>query len=377
MYFDDAATSRPVDGVLKEITPFIERNWHNPSAKYKSGEDIKKVVEDIRIKISKIINCFGTEVFFTSGATESNNWVIRGFDDANHLNQSVIITTPIEHSSIIEAISNPALRSEIHFCKVDSCGCVDMKSLEYLLGLTNRKRVLVSISMANNEIGTIQDIQKISEMVHRYNGYLHVDATQTFGKIPIDVKKLNIDLLSASAHKIGGIKGVGILYKKHKTHLYPLIYGEQENKNRGGTENVIGIIALGAALDVIDYKLYASLIDKRDYMIKNLLDMGCKLNGGQERRLPNNINVMLPDGISGESFMYLLDIYGIEISTGSACNSNSIIGSYVLQSIGLNQKEVARSIRITLPQSITLEEIDCALDKISTAIKQIRRKEEF
>ena len=309
------------------------------------------------------------KIYFTSGACESNNWVIRGFDDANINNKSAIITTPIEHKSILEAINNPALQSDIHICKVDHYGFVDIDCLKNLLDLNKDKRILVSVIMANNEIGTIQDIKKIADLVHSYNGILHTDATQAFGHIPIDVKELGIDLLSASAQKLGGLKGTGFLYNNNAQKLRPLIYGAQENGYRGGTENVIGIIALGEAIKHIDYNKQLEIANLRDIFIKELLRLGCNLNGSWAIRLPNNINVRFKQNITGEAIVYGLDTSDIYISTGSACNSKEIEASYVLKAIGLSDESAYKSIRITLPDDITRDKIDKAIQEIKKLIQ--------
>jgi cysteine desulfurase len=221
----------------------------------------------------------------------------------------VIITTPIEHKSIIDAVNNPVLQSDIHFCKVDSEGIVDINSLKALLEQNKEKKILVSVIMANNEIGTVQNIQKISKLVHSYNGILHTDATQALKYISIDVKEMGIDMLSASAQKLGGLKGTGFLYKRNDINLSPLIYGEQENRNRGGTENVIGIIALVEAIKHIDYESYYNLIYLRNHFIFELGKLGCTVNGSVHYRLPNNINVTFLQDVSAENnkLLYLCD----------------------------------------------------------------------
>lgn len=369
IYLDNAATSRPLDSVMSAITPYITTCYHNPSALYNAGTKVRKDIEDVRKNVANLINADSNEIYFNSGSCEGNNQVIRGFDDANFYNESVIITTPIEHKSIINAVSNPVLQSDIHFCKVDSQGFVDMDSLQYLLELNKGKQILVSIIMANNEIGTIQDLSKISNLVHSYNGILHTDATQALKYIPIDVKEMGIDLLSASAQKIGGLKGTGFLYKKNGIKLYPLIYGEQENQYRGGTENVIGIIALGEAIKHVDYEYDLRLSVLRNNFISELKAMGCKINGSLDERLPNNISVILPKNVTGESMVYMLDLAGIAIATGSACDSHSIAASHVLKAIGLSDNEAARTIRISLPDNITMDEIDIVIYEIKKQIK--------
>jgi cysteine desulfurase len=325
--------------------------------------------------VADFIGAKEEEIIFTSGSTESNNMVIRGFDDYYKLNISTIITTPIEHSSIFKVLENCYLTSDVYLCEVDKYGFVDLEVLEELLEYKKEGILLVSIGMANNEIGTVQDIKKISELVHSYNGILHVDATQALAHIPIDVNELGIDLLSASAHKIGGLKGTGFLYKRTCIELKPLIYGEQEKNMRGGTENTIGIIALGEAIKHIEYN--PMLVYKRDYMLYRLENrFNCKLNGDLFERLPNNINVTFPD-VTGESLLYSLDLANIYISTGSACKGNSSEPSHVLKAIGLTEEEAMRTVRFTLPVDITFEEIDIVLEEIDKAIKIINTGSEI
>ena len=368
IYLDQAATTKPLDSILETIKPYIEENYHNPSSIYNAGVKVKKDIETVRQNVANLIGANSNEIYFTSGSCESNNWIVRGFDDANFQDEPVIITTPIEHKSIINAIYNPVLRSDIHFCKVDSQGFVDMDSLEDLLRLCTEHPILVSVIMVNNEIGTIQNIKKISELVHSYGGILHTDATQALKYIPINVKEMGIDMLSASAQKLGGLKGTGFLYKRNNIKLSPLIYGEQENQYRGGTENVIGIIALGEAIKYIDYNRQSEIIYLRNYFIDELKKLGCTVNGSMDFRLPNNINVTFLQDISAESLIYLLDMCGIMVSSGSACNSHSIEPSYVLKAIGLTDEEANKSIRITIPDNITMEVIDKVIYEITKQI---------
>lgn len=367
IYLDEAATSKPRAVVLKKIESYMYNNYCNPSAIYSDAKKARKDIDKVREKVAEFINAKPEEIVFTSGSSESNNMVIRGFDDYYRLNISTIITTPIEHSSILKALENPALTSNIHLCKVDSNGLIDLDSFKELLESVKGEALLVSICMANNEIGVIQDIKTISELVHSYNGILHVDATQTLPYIKVDVEELGIDLMSASAHKLGGLKGTGFLYKRNGIELMPLIYGEQEVNMRGGTENTLGIIALGEAIKWVKYD--TDIQFKRDYMLYRLENwFGCKLNGDYDNRLPNNINVTFPD-IAGESLLYTLDMAGIMCSTGSACHGHSSEPSHVLKAIGLNDEEAMRTVRFTLHKYITFNDIDFVLEEIRKAIE--------
>lgn len=379
IYLDAASTANrsPIDDVVvKAMTSAMQEHWQNPSSLY--AADVKEEIDKCRANIAKFIGAKSDEIYFTSGASESNNWAIRGWVDyklIHTLNFVHIITTPIEHKSILSAVNNKALGARVGYCKVDEFGFVDYQSLENLLMKCKNESTLVSVGFANNEVGTIQDIKTISDLVHKYNGILHVDATQAVGHIPINVQELGIDLMSASGHKISPVlKGIGFLYKRNGINIQPLIYGSQESGLRGGTENSFGIIGLNKAIDYCDVSQSAvdEMCKKRDYFI-NLLEnkFDCELNGDSYYRLPNNINVTFPNNITGEALLYTLDMSGIQISVGSACNSYTIAPSYVLTEIGLSNDDAMRTIRITLSDDITYEEIDYVIEEIDKAIKLI------
>lgn len=377
---DSAATARykrTDDAIVNTIANAMKNSWMNPSSLYASN--VKDEIDKCRANIAKFINAKPEEIYFTSGASESNNWVIRGWTDdtiVNTLKFPNIITTKIEHKSILQAVENENLNARVHYCDVDEFGIVDYESLECLLKQSRYASILVSIHMANNEIGTIQDIKKISDLVHRHNGVLHVDATQALGHIPIDVEELGIDMMSCSGHKISPVlRGIGFLYKKNYINIQPLIYGTQESSLRGGTENTYGIIGLGKAIEMCDLRdeKINEMCLKREYFIDFLkFKFGCKLNGHDIDRLPNNINVTFPQNITGENLLYMLDMSGIKSGIGSACNSHSYEPSYVLKAIGLSDQDAMRTMRFTLSDDITYEDIDYAIDEIDKAIKIIK-----
>lgn len=376
IYLDNAATSQykeKDDIIVDVITRAMKKYWNNPSSLY--ATDIKEEIDKCRANIAKFIGAKPNEIYFTSGSSESNSWAIKGWEDCNIECNSYIITTPIEHKSILKAIENPNLSSFTYYCDVDKYGMVDLNSLEDLLNNKGNKSVLVSICMANNEIGTCQHIPMISDLVHKYGGILHIDATQAFGHIPINVEELGIDMMSCSGHKISPVlRGVGFLYKRNGIEIAPLIHGTQEQGLRGGTENTYGIIGLSRAIDYCDVSIdtIEEMIEKRDYFINQLeTKFGCKLNGHNEYRLPNNISVTFSQDITAESLLYVLDLSNIQISTGSACNSKSIKPSYVLKAIGLTDEEAMRTVRFTLSEDITYEDIDYVCDEIEKAIKLI------
>ncbi len=376
VYLDSAATTKPVDSIVEAVKPYIESEWYNPSAKYSKGSNVKKKIESVRTAIAKEIGADSNEIYFTSGATESNNWVIRGFVDQCKIEDKkpLIITTNIEHSSIIKCVkAMEKLYAKCIYLPVNQNGCFILESLNAVLEFYKDipcVKVLVTIGMGNNEIGTIQDITSIANMVHDYNGILHTDATQCFGHIPINNQVLCADMISASAQKFGGLKGIGFLYKKNNVEIQPLIYGSQEQGQRGGTENVVGIVALGEAINQIDYSKTDKVKHLRNYMIEKLVKrLGCKVNGSITDRLPNNINITFSQSITGEALIYMLDMCNIYISSGSACNAHSIKPSYVLQAIGLDDYEISRTIRITLPDDINKEQIDTVVDEIEKQIQ--------
>lgn len=377
-YLDVAATNKNEidDIIINVMTRAMKEYWMNPSSLYASY--VKEEIDKCRHNIAKFIGADVSEIYFTSGASESNNWAIRGYADeilSSSYKNANIITTRIEHKSILESLNSDSLGACIHYCDVNKYGLVDINGLRDLLDKLKNESILVSVGLANNEIGVVQNIGIISDLVHKYNGILHVDATQALGHIPINVKELGIDMMSASGHKISPVlKGIGFLYKKNGINIKPLIYGAQENGLRGGTENTFGIIGLSRALSYcnISYEEIEEMIDKRNYFIALLENrFGCKLNGHNEYRLPNNINVTFPQNITGESLLYTLEMSNIFVSTGSACNSKSITPSHVLKEIGLSDEEAMRSVRFTLPDDITYDDIYNVIKEIDKAIKII------
>lgn len=381
IYLDSAATAkyRNIDDIIvNTITTAMRDSWMNPSALYAVG--IKEKIGKCRANIASFINVNPEEIYFCSGASEANNWCIKGWDDEIRLTtckKSNIITTPIEHKSIIKLLENGNLCSTVHYCCIDENGIVDYESLERLLNKfkINGEPTLVSVCMANNEIGVIQNTTKIAKLVHKYDGVLHVDATQAFGHIPINVEELGVDMMSCSGHKISPVlRGIGFLYKKNGINIQPLIYGAQENGLRGGTENTYGILGLNNAIEHCDISndTVKLLSHKRDYFIDKLKSkFDCKLNGHSNSRLPNNINVTFPQNITGESLLYMLDISNVKISTGSACNSSKIEPSHVLKAIGLSNEDAMRTVRFTLPNDITYQEIDTVIYEIDKIIRII------
>lgn len=384
IYLDTAATSQrsKVDNIIAgAILNAMDTYWMNPSSLY--ATNVKEKINNCRSNVANFIGAKSDEIYFTSGASESNNWVIKGWVDKQLIDSYGIvnvITTPIEHKSILEAVKNPILNACVKYCDIDENGLVDYRSLKKLLEFRKGEPILVSVGLANNEIGTIQNLKEISNLVHSYGGVLHSDITQALGHIPIDVKDLGIDMASASGHKISSVlKGVGFLYKKNGIDIQPLIYGAQENGLRAGTENTFSIIGLNKALELCDKtpQKIQEICEKRDYFIESLESkfgksgFGIKLNGHREQRLPNNINVTFSNNITGEALLYTLEMSGILISSGSACNSKSIEPSHVLRAIGLSDTDAMKSVRFSLSNDITYDDIDKVIDEIYKSVKVI------
>lgn len=375
IYLDEAATAkyRNVDDIIVDtMVTAMKDSWMNPSNLYASN--VKKKIELCRANVAEFIGAKPEEIYYTSGASESNNWAIRGWVDASPIAANVI-TTPIEHKSIMNLAQSDILNAHIYYCNVDEYGFIDFKHLESLLTIWYGRPTLVAVHMANNEIGTVQDIKRVSKIVHKYGGILHVDATQALPHIPINVEELGIDMMSCSGHKLSPVlRGIGFLYKKNGINIHPLIYGAQEKGFRGGTENTYDIIGLNKALEYCDMspEKYEDMCNKRDYFIERLESkFGCKLNGHDIFRLPNNINVTFPQNITGESLLYMLDLSGIKISAGSACNSKSIEPSHVLKAIRLSDEDAMRTVRFSLPDDITYQDIDYVIKEIDKTIKII------
>ena len=375
IYLDNAATTKVKQEVVEAMMPYLTEQYYNPSSLYGSAVKIKEDIEGARKIVGNFIKANGDEIYFTSSGSESNCWAISGF--CHYWNtlkvRPAIITSTIEHKSILECVKN--MIADVYYVDVDKDGLIKLDTLSELLNDVSLwgLPLLCSFQLANNEIGTIQDIKKISDIIWQHGGLLHVDAVQAFGQLPIDVDEMGIDMLSVSGHKIGCPKGTGFLYIKKGTTISPIIYGSQMDGKRGGTENVPYIMGMAKAVELCDISenKIREMHSKRDYFIGCLeAKFGCKLNGSQIR-LPNNINITFPQNITGETLLYTLDISEIQIGVGSACNSQSIEPSYVLKAIGLSDEEAMKTIRITISDDITYEDIDYVISEIDKAIKLI------
>lgn len=380
IYLDNAATTKPKQEVIETMMPYFDEKWYNPSALYSKADEIKKDIEKARETVGKFINANGNEIYFTSSGSESNNWVIQGFVNRCHCLGlfPIIITSTIEHKSILSCVKN--MKANVYYVDVDNKGFICLDMLDSILKSIDdekieNKAVLVSLQYANNEVGTIQPIKTLTALAHKYGAIVHTDAVQIFGQLAIDVKELDVDLLSASGHKISAPKGIGILYKKKSVQINPLIYGTQMDEMRGGTESMPYIIGMAKAVELLNinkkdaFKGNKTLF-LRNYFINKLMEnFDCKINGSMIHRLPNNINVTFNYNITGEALIYMLDTCDIYISAGSACNSKSVQASYVLKAIGLTDEEAHKTIRITLNEDITIDDIDNVISELKKQIQ--------
>lgn len=373
IYFDNNATTKVDESVLNEMLPYLKEQYGNPSSTYSFGKNIKDKITNIRKNIAKLINADYQEIIFTSCASESNTTAIMNAVKSNP-NKKHIITTKVEHASILETCKH--LEKEgyrITYLNVDSQGKLDLKELESSI---TEDTLLISIMMANNELGNIYPIKEIGQIAKNNNILFHCDAVQAIGKVIVDVKKMNIDTLSLSGHKIHAPKGIGVLYVKKDIEFNPLIFGHQENNRRGGTENVPYIIAIGKAIENIlnDPESNINIKKLRDDLeqkiITNIEDV--KIYGDKENRLPNTLNVAFK-GVNAEELLLMLESFNIFVSTGSACNSELAEPSHVLVACNADLENYS-PIRISLGKYNTEEEIDFFLKRLITIVNMIRRR---
>ena len=364
MYLDNAATT-PLKQEVKDYIISILDDYGNPSSHYSLGDTARKIINQSRENVAKFINAkSGDNIIFTSSGSASNTLAIKGLEKQKYL----FYYSPIAHKSMIKTCeSTPYHR----YLKVNQYGELDLNNLIKELERSKDFSTALCIDMANSEIGIIQDIEEIIKTVHKYNGIVICDATGYIPSFKIDVQKLNIDILTFSAHKLGALKGTGVLYKRNGIKLDPLIYGSQEQGLFAGTENVIGIAALGKAIENYDYSSVTS-IDRDyvyNYLINNIPDS--YLIGKIEDRLPHNL-YMCFKGVEGESLMLLLDLCNIQVSTGSACNSGNPNPSATLVAIDIPDEDIHSCIRITLSGNETKQDLDYVCNKIRLCVEQLR-----
>jgi cysteine desulfurase len=375
IYLDHAATTPIKPEVLEAMLPYFTEKYGNPSSIYSIGRESKKVIENARETIAKILGGKPEEIYFTSGGSESDNWALRGIAYANKEKGKHIITSNIEHHAVLNTCK--ALEKEgfeVTYVPVDNRGIVHTEDIEKAV---RPDTILISIMTANNEIGTIQPIKEIGTLARKKGIYFHTDAVQAVGNIPVNVKDMNIDMLSLSGHKFYGPKGVGVLYIKKGVKILPLINGgHQERGKRAGTENIAGIVGIAKALEIADrnFDKYSKKISKlRDRATEEILKTipYSKLNGDKENRLPGNTNISF-EFIEGESILLMLDMKGICASSGSACTSGSLDPSHVLLAIGLPHEIAHGSLRLTFGEDNTDEDVDYLLKELPPIVERLR-----
>ncbi len=375
IYMDHSATTYTKKEVVDAMLPYFTEHFGNPSSIYGIARESKKAVDAARAQVAKALGADPDEIYFTSGGSESDNWAIKGVAWANRKRGNHIITSQIEHHAVLHTCQ--FLEKEgfvVTYLPVDQYGLVDPAELENAI---TDKTILITIMYANNEIGTIEPIAELGVIARKHKVYFHTDAVQAIGNVPIDVKAQNIDLLSLSAHKFYGPKGAGALYIKKGVRIQNLIHGGgQERKRRAGTENLAGIVGMGKAIGLATADIPGhnrKIQAMRDRLIKTVLEKipHSRLNGHPEKRLPGNFNVSF-EFIEGESMVLWLDDEGICASTGSACTSGSLEPSHVLLATGLPVEVSHGSLRLTLGDVNTGEDVDTVLEVLPKVVSRLR-----
>lgn len=375
IYFDHSATTKIKEQVLKEMLPFLTIEYGNPSSIYGIGRKSKRAIENAREKVARAINAKPKEIYFTGCGSESDNLAIKGIAHSLKEKGNHIITSKIEHHAVLNSCRSLEKEGfEVTYLNVDKDGLINLENLENAI---TDKTILITIMTANNEIGTIEPIEKIGKIARNHNIVFHTDSVQAIGNIKIDVNKMNIDSLSMSAHKFYGPKGVGALYIRDGV-LFTKTQdgGHQERDKRAGTENTAGIVGLGKAIELSYKNLEAynnKLLNLREYYIseieKNIPDV--KLNGHRTKRLPGNANISFKE-VNGGDMLLKLDAKGICVSTGSACNSKSSKPSHVLTAIGVEPEYLQGSLRTTFGEENTKEQIDYLVENLKKIVKECR-----
>ncbi len=371
---DHAATTYTAPEVVEAMLPYFSENFGNPSSVYSIGERSKQAIDMARRQVAAAIHAEPEEIFFTNGGTESDNWALKGVAFANERKGKHIITTKIEHHAVTHSADWLATQGfEVTYVGVDEFGQVSPADVEKAI---RPDTILISVMYANNEVGTIQPIAEIGRIAREHGVLFHTDAVQAAGHVPIDVKAENIDLLSLSGHKFYGPKGTGVLYIRKGVRIQNFIHGgAQEKKKRAGTENVPGIVGLGAALERAIAAMPEEtmrLLALRTRLIDSLLQIpASKLNGHPSQRLPNNVNITF-EYIEGESVLLFLNMKGICASTGSACNSASLEPSHVLTAMGVPAGSAHGSIRLTIGERTTDEDVEFVIRELTAIVKKLR-----
>ena len=375
IYLDNAATTKTSPEVVEAMLPYFTEQFGNASAIYSLGSRNKEVMQDARARIAQVIGAQPSEIYFTAGGSESDNWALKAACEAYGDKGKHIITTKIEHHAILHTCEYLEKRGyEVTYVGVDEDGIVRMDELKAAI---RPDTILISVMFANNEIGTIQPIREIGALAHEKGILFHTDAVQAFGQVPIDVDELHIDMLSTSAHKLHGPKGIGMLYIRKGVKIRSFIHGgAQERKRRAGTENIPGIVGFARAAEIASATMKERTEQERelrDHLIERVMAEipYTKLNGHRTNRLPGNANFSF-QFIEGESMLILLDSKGICASSGSACTSGSLDPSHVLLAIGLPHESAHGSLRLTLSEETTKEEIDFTVDELRQIVQRLR-----
>ena len=374
IYMDNAATTKVTDSVLNAMLPYLRENYGNASAIYSLGQKSRAAIENSRIKIAEILKTKPSEIYFTSSGSESDNWVIK--ESLNPGEKNHIISSKLEHPAILNSLKAvKRLGTDYSLISVDQEGFINLDELSEKIK-DNTK--LISVMFANNEIGTIEPIKEISKIAREKNILMHTDAVQAIGNVKFNLKDLDLDMLSISGHKLGAPKGIGILYIKEGTEIFPLIDGgEQERGMRASTENVASIVGLAKAIEDAYANIDENISytrDLRDYTIEKLLNIdGIILNGPREKRLPGNINITLKD-TKPQTMVQYLDMYDICASSGSACAAGSINPSHVLRAIGRSEEDSLSMLRLSLNHNNTKEECEYVVEKINEGMKKFKNR---
>ena len=375
IYLDNAATTKVYPEVFEAMVPFFTEHYANPAAFYSFANPAQKAVHEAREQIAKLIGAKNEEIYFTGGGSESDNWAIKATAEAYKNKGKHIITSTIEHHAVLHTCQWLEKNGyEVTYVNVDEDGVLKLDELEAAI---RPDTILISVMAANNEIGTIQPLKEIGEIAHKHNVLFHTDAVQAFAHIPLNVDEMNIDMLSASGHKIHGPKGIGIMYIRKGVKILSFMHGgAQERRRRAGTHNVPGIVGMGKAVELAAQRMdeqSESIAKMRDYLIEQVLEKVpyARLNGHRTNRLPNNANFCFRF-IEGEGMLILLDQAGIYGSSGSACTSGSLDPSHVLLAIGLPHEIAHGSLRLTLSEETTKEDIDYTVDKLAEIIARLR-----
>lgn len=375
IYMDNAATTRVTEPVFEAMKPYFCEKFGNPMSVHSFGRESRRAVEEARRQVAAALNADSREIYFTGCGTESDNWALRGAAYARGNTRRTLVTTTIEHHAILHTAEQLEKEGfKVVYVPVDEFGIVKLDEMEKAI---TEDVFLVSVMTANNEIGTIQPIEEIARMAHAKGALFHTDAVQAIGSVKIDVKAMGIDLLSLSGHKFHAPKGVGALYMKNSVHIERLIRGgAQERTQRAGTENLASIVGLGKAIELATADIdahNARLAGMRDHMISEILTRipETRLNGDATRRLPGNVNVSVRY-IEGESLLLSLDLKGIAASSGSACTSGALDPSHVLLAIGLPHEIAHGSLRLTMNEENTMEEVDTVVEALVEIVKRLR-----